>query len=75
MNPPAKHREPSAPSRDFRREELELVDKWRAVQADELSGKLGARKAAAARRIIGWQLRTVQAMRKAVERRAAGREP
>lgn len=51
------------------------MDKWRAVQADELSGKLGARKAAAARRIIGWQLRTVQAMRKAVERRAAGREP
>ncbi|MFA6544993.1 MAG: hypothetical protein WCS99_11245 [Limisphaerales bacterium] len=61
--------------RDFRRKELALVDKWRAVQADELSGKLGARKAATARRIIGWQLRAVQAVRRAVERRAAGRMP
>lgn len=75
MNTPAKHREPPAPARDFRREELELVEQWRAVQADELSGKLGARKAATMRRIIGWKLRAVQAVRKAVERRAAGRKP
>lgn len=61
------------PPRDFRQEELDLVEKWRAVQADERSGKLGARKAAAARRIIGWQLRAVQAVRKAVEHRAVGR--
>ncbi|MEQ2008167.1 MAG: hypothetical protein ABMA26_15320 [Limisphaerales bacterium] len=75
MNAPAKYREPPAPTRDFRQEELELANKWRAVQTDELSGRLGARKAATARRIIGWQLRAVQAVRKAVERRAAGRKP
>lgn len=63
------------PPRDFRQEELELAEKWRAVLADERSGKLGARNAAAARRIIGWKLRAAQAVRKAVERRAAGRKP
>jgi len=69
------HQPPPLPARDFRREELDLVEKWRAVQAAELSGKLGGRKAAASRRVIGWQLRAVQAVRKAVERRAAGRKP
>lgn len=73
MNARAKHRVPTVPARDFRQEELDLAEKWRAVQAAELSGKLGARKAAAARRVIGWQLRAVQAVRKAVERRDAGR--
>lgn len=66
---------PAEPARDFRQEELDLVEKWRAVQADELSGKIGARNAATMRRIIGWKLRAVQAVRKAVERRAAGRKP
>lgn len=75
MNPSAKHREPPAPVRDFRREELDLVEKWRAVQADELSGKIGARTAAMWRRIINRMLRAVQAERKAVERQAAGRKP
>lgn len=59
--------------RDFQQEEAELAEQKMRTMRDMLAGKISTRKAQRVFYVIHRQLRAVQAERKAVERRVAGR--